>query len=61
MIIGDTPADVTCGAALGVRTVAVATGSYTEHELREAGATVTVPTLEATGDLLEAILCSNSN
>jgi phosphoglycolate phosphatase-like HAD superfamily hydrolase len=61
VVIGDTPADITCGASLGVRTVAVATGSYTEDELRVAGATVTVPTLEATAELVEAILCSSMN
>ncbi len=61
VIIGDTPADVTCGAALGVHTVAVATGSYSEQELRAAGAAVTVPTLERTADLVEAILCTSLN
>ena len=33
VIIGDTPADITCGAHLGVRTIAVATGHYTVQEL----------------------------
>ena len=33
VIIGDTPNDIACGASLGVRTIAVATGSYTEAEL----------------------------
>ncbi len=61
VIIGDTPADVTCGAALGVRAVAVATGSYTEEELRAAGAHATFATFEDTAGAVEAILCSNSN
>jgi phosphoglycolate phosphatase-like HAD superfamily hydrolase len=61
VIIGDTPADVTCGASLGVRTVAVATGSYTEAELREAGADITVPTLEATAELVAAMLSAALN
>lgn len=61
VIIGDTPADVTCGAALGVRAVAVATGSYTEDELRAAGAHATFATFEETTAALEAILCSSSN
>jgi phosphoglycolate phosphatase-like HAD superfamily hydrolase len=56
VIIGDTPADVTCGAALGVRTVAVATGAYHESELREAGAHATFATLERTEAVVEAIL-----
>ena len=34
VIIGDTPLDVACGEHLGVRTIAVATGSYSEEELR---------------------------
>ncbi len=61
VIIGDTPADVTCGASLGVRAVAVATGSYSEDELRAAGADATFASFDATTDALDAILCSNSN
>ena len=61
VIIGDTPADVTCGAALGVRAVAVATGSYTEDELRNAGAHATFASFEATTAAVDAILCSNLN
>jgi phosphoglycolate phosphatase len=56
VIIGDTPADVTCGAAIGVRAVAVATGAYTELELRDAGAHATFATLEPTDDVLDSIL-----
>lgn len=33
VIIGDTPADIACGAHLGVRTIAVATGRYSVQEL----------------------------
>jgi phosphoglycolate phosphatase len=33
VIIGDTPHDIACGEALGVRTIAVATGSYSEAQL----------------------------
>ena len=32
-VIGDTPADIACGVAIGARTIAVATGSYTVDEL----------------------------
>ena len=32
-VIGDTPADVECGRAIGARTIAVATGSYGAEEL----------------------------
>jgi phosphoglycolate phosphatase-like HAD superfamily hydrolase len=38
VIIGDTPKDVECGAHLGVRTIAVATGHHPEDELAAAGA-----------------------
>jgi phosphoglycolate phosphatase-like HAD superfamily hydrolase len=38
VIVGDTPADVTCGASLGARAIGVATGSYSAVELLEAGA-----------------------
>jgi phosphoglycolate phosphatase len=33
VVIGDTPLDIACGEHLGVRTIAVATGSYTAEEL----------------------------
>jgi phosphoglycolate phosphatase len=32
-VIGDTPADVECGKAIGARTIAVATGSYSVEQL----------------------------
>ena len=33
VVIGDTPADIECGAGLGVKTIAVATGRHTMAEL----------------------------
>jgi phosphoglycolate phosphatase-like HAD superfamily hydrolase len=38
VIIGDTPADMTCGASVGARAIGVATGSYTRADLLAAGA-----------------------
>ena len=35
-VIGDTPADVQCGRAIGARVIAVATGSFTADELHQA-------------------------
>ncbi|MEO8478497.1 MAG: HAD hydrolase-like protein [Gemmatimonadota bacterium] len=61
VIIGDTPADVTCGIGIGARAVAVATGSYSVEELHDAGAHAAFPTLESTDAVMEAILCSSSN
>ena len=33
VVIGDTPADIACGAGLGVKTIAVATGRHSLDEL----------------------------
>lgn len=38
VIIGDTPADVSCGACIGARAIAVATGGYGLRELEATGA-----------------------
>jgi phosphoglycolate phosphatase-like HAD superfamily hydrolase len=56
VIIGDTPADVTCGAGIGARAVAVATGSYSADALHEAGAHAVFEDLSDTERALEAIL-----
>lgn len=36
VVIGDTPADIRCGKAIGAQTVAVATGEYSEDDLSQA-------------------------
>jgi len=56
VIVGDTPADVTCGRDIGARAVAVATGSYAVTDLREAGARAVFEDLSDTEAVLEAIL-----
>ncbi|HSN14318.1 MAG TPA: HAD family hydrolase [Anaeromyxobacteraceae bacterium] len=63
IIIGDTPADVTCGAGIGARPVAVATGSYRAEQLHAAGAAAVFEDLSDTARVVEAILweASNSN
>ena len=55
VIIGDTPADVACGEHLGVRTIAVATGSYSEAELRACGPDYVFPSLADTEAVWNAI------
>lgn len=37
-VIGDTPHDIACGKAIGARTIAIATGRYSERDLRGCGA-----------------------
>lgn len=55
VILGDTPADVTCGASIGARAIAVATGSYSCAELSAAGAHAAFDSFVDTAAVLEAI------
>jgi phosphoglycolate phosphatase-like HAD superfamily hydrolase len=56
VIIGDTPADITCGSAIGARAVAVATGAYGVVELEACGAHAVFSDFSDTGAALAAIL-----
>jgi phosphoglycolate phosphatase len=56
VIIGDTPSDVTCGQALGVRAIGVTTGSYGAADLRDAGADRVFADFSDTAAVLDAIL-----
>jgi len=56
VIIGDTPHDVTCGRALGVRALGVATGSFDTAALAAAGADAVFPDLSDTAAALAWIL-----
>ena len=56
VIIGDTPADVTCGAAISARAVGVATGAYGVEELASHGAHAVFADLSDTDRVIEAIL-----
>jgi phosphoglycolate phosphatase-like HAD superfamily hydrolase len=56
VIIGDTPADITCGQPLGVRTLAVATGPYPREALRAWEPDFLFEDLADADAVLEAIL-----
>jgi phosphoglycolate phosphatase-like HAD superfamily hydrolase len=56
VVVGDTPSDVTCGSALGVRAVAVATGRHDPVALRAAGAHVVFDDFGDTRAVLQALL-----
>lgn len=55
VVIGDTPADMTCGAGLGVRSLGVATGRYAPDELKAVGAWSVLPNLSDTERVLELL------
>lgn len=55
VIIGDTPADMTCGRAVGARAIGVATGAYTIADLLQVGAHAAFEDLSDTAGVLEAI------
>jgi phosphoglycolate phosphatase-like HAD superfamily hydrolase len=46
LVIGDTPKDIACARAIGAPCLAVATGRFSVEELRQAGATRVVASLE---------------
>jgi phosphoglycolate phosphatase len=56
VIIGDTPADIACGACIDARAVAVATGSYSVADLMSCGPHAAFENLSDTERVLEAIL-----
>jgi len=55
IVIGDTPHDIACAAAIGARAVAVATGGHTVAELRDAGAEIVLQDL-GRGEAVLALL-----
>ena len=56
VIIGDTPADVACGSAIGARAIAVATGGYTVEDLAACDPHAVFSDLSDTERVLAAIL-----
>jgi phosphoglycolate phosphatase len=55
VVIGDTPADMTCGRGIGARAIGVATGRYGVAELLSHGATAAFPDLCDTAAIVAAI------
>ncbi|MCA9279705.1 MAG: HAD hydrolase-like protein [Phycisphaeraceae bacterium] len=60
VIVGDTPHDVMCAKAHGMRCVGVATGGSSVADLAEAGADIVVESLQETQRLLSALLSPQS-
>jgi phosphoglycolate phosphatase-like HAD superfamily hydrolase len=56
VIIGDTPADITCGECIAARAVAVATGAYSVSDLEACGPHAVFENLSDTDRVLAAIL-----
>jgi phosphoglycolate phosphatase len=56
VIIGDTPADISCGEAISARAVGVATGAYSVSDLAACGPHAVFEDLSDTESVLEAIL-----
>jgi phosphoglycolate phosphatase len=55
VVIGDTPADIACGAQLGARSIAVATGLFTMEQLAACEPDFLFATLEDTEAVMQAI------
>lgn len=53
VVIGDTPLDIRCAKSHGARSIAVATGPYTDEALRKAGAELVLPDLSDTDSLMK--------
>ena len=56
VVIGDTPLDIEAGREHGTKTVGVATGPFTEDQLRDAGADLVLPSLEDSAAAMQALL-----
>ncbi|HEY5440145.1 MAG TPA: HAD family hydrolase [Gemmatimonadaceae bacterium] len=56
IVIGDTPADMSCGNGIGARAIGVATGRYSVDELRACNAAAVFPDLSDTVAVMRAIL-----
>lgn len=55
-VVGDTPADLTCGLSIGARAIGVATGRYSVAELESHSPAAVFETLEDTARVVEALV-----
>jgi phosphoglycolate phosphatase-like HAD superfamily hydrolase len=60
VVIGDTPADLHCGGAIGCRAIGVATGMYSVDDLREHRPAAAFQNLADTDAVVRAIMGLNS-
>jgi phosphoglycolate phosphatase-like HAD superfamily hydrolase len=56
VIVGDTPADMSCGRGVGARAIGAATASYSVEQLLDAGAHAAFPDLSDTSAVVESVL-----
>lgn len=56
VVIGDTPADMSCGNGIGARAIGVATGRYSVADLLACNAAAVFPDLSDTAAVMRAIL-----
>ena len=56
VVIGDTPADMGCGQAIGARAIGVATGRYSVKDLQACGAAAVFEDLSDTEAVVQAIM-----
>ncbi|MBC7790630.1 MAG: haloacid dehalogenase-like hydrolase [Anaerolineae bacterium] len=61
IVIGDTPADVECGRAIGARAIGVATGRFTTDELTRAGAAAVLENFRDTEASIQSIVGDGSD
>lgn len=60
VVIGDTPADMTCGRSVGARAIGVATGHYSVDDLRAHGAYAAFEDLSDTRTVVDVILSAEA-
>ncbi len=61
VVIGDTPADLLCGAGIGASAIGVATGHYSVDDLKKYPALAVFEDLSATDDVVQTILSSHQS